>query len=288
MFYIEDGREHFYQWDTDRRLVVEDSTIKEVHFCNRTGDCSLVCEVYFHDNDFGGIYVANVPNILLQSDWKIRVFAYDGKHTRYDTSYEVKSRTKPADYVYTETEVLNYNTLSERVKAIEEKEVDVDLSNYYTKAETEDLVDSKTCPGSMKIEYQPGVMIDLDAIRAAYQNGTYIYLVGSHTFEYEEYSDLTGAYEKWTEKAHFSIPLIHIDIDPWTDLTSTLYFGGSDNLGNGVSLNVGMTGLMATLDINLDCKYLPGGVDGEHDYATMEEVEAAINEALGVIENGTY
>ena len=142
MFYIEDGREHFYQWDTDRRIVVEDQSIKEVHFCNRTGDCSLVCEVYFHDNDFGGVYVANVPNILLQTDWKIRVYAYDGKHTRYDASYEVKSRTKPADYVYTETEVLNYNTLLDRIEAIEEKEVDVDLSNYYTKPEVDEIVEN--------------------------------------------------------------------------------------------------------------------------------------------------
>jgi hypothetical protein len=111
MFYIEDGREHFYQWDVDRRLVVEDPTIKEVHFCNRTDNCSLVCEVYFHDNDFGGIHVVNVPNILLQTDWKIRVYAYDGKHTKHDECFEVKTRTKPADYVYTETEIKNWEAL---------------------------------------------------------------------------------------------------------------------------------------------------------------------------------
>jgi hypothetical protein len=140
MFYIEDGREHFYQWDLDRRLVVEDETIKEVHFCNRTGDCSLVCEVYFHDNDFGGVYVVNVPNILLQSDWKIHVFAWDGKHTRYDACYEVKSRTKPSDYVYTETEVKNYDDLEARIKTLEEAEVDIDLSNYYTKEEVDNIV----------------------------------------------------------------------------------------------------------------------------------------------------
>lgn len=143
MFYIEDGREHFYQWDTDRRIVVEDPTIKEVHFCNRTGDCSLVCEVYFHDNDFGGVYVANVPNILLQTDWKIRVYAYDGKHTRYDASYEVKSRTKPADYVYTETEVLNYNTLLERIETLEENGGVADLTEIENKVtELGDMVDA--------------------------------------------------------------------------------------------------------------------------------------------------
>lgn len=123
MFYIEDGREHFYQWDTDRRLVVEDETITEVHFCNRTDNCSLVCEVYSHDNDFGGIRVVNVPNILLQTDWKIHVYAYDGKHTKHDECYEVKSRTKPTDYVYTETEVVVWEAFEKRVdEKIEEIE----------------------------------------------------------------------------------------------------------------------------------------------------------------------
>mgnify|MGYP007037154920 CR=1 FL=1 len=62
-----------------------------------------------------------MPNILLQTDWKIRVYAYDGAYTKHDECYEVKGRTKPADYVYTETEVLNYSTLLERIKELEEK-----------------------------------------------------------------------------------------------------------------------------------------------------------------------
>lgn len=113
MFYIEDGREYFYQWDADRRLVVEDPSIKEVHFCNRTGDCSLVCETYVDE----GVTVANVPNILLQTDWKIRVYAYDGKHTKHDDCFEVKGRTKPADYIYTETEVITVESAIEQAIA---------------------------------------------------------------------------------------------------------------------------------------------------------------------------
>ncbi len=111
MFKIYDGREHFYQWDLDRKLIVEDPTIKEVHFCNRTDDCSLVCETYVED----GVTLANVPNILLQTDWKIHVYAYDGSYTKHDECYEVKSRTKPADYEYTETEILNWSRIEERV-----------------------------------------------------------------------------------------------------------------------------------------------------------------------------
>lgn len=115
MFSIYDGRESFYQWDLDRKLVVEDSSIKEVHFCNRTDDCSLVVETYAED----GLTLANVPNILLQSDWRINVYAYDGKATKHSATFGVISRTKPSDYVYTETEVKSYEDLEKRVEHLE-------------------------------------------------------------------------------------------------------------------------------------------------------------------------
>ena len=115
MFKIEDGRESFYQWDLNRRLIVEDSQVKEVHFCNRTDNCSLVCETFVED----GITLVNVPNMLLQNNWKIRVYAYDGEYTKHEKRYDVVSRTKPADYVYTETEIKNYDALEARVYALE-------------------------------------------------------------------------------------------------------------------------------------------------------------------------
>lgn len=96
MFKISDGREYFYQWDLNRQLIVADSTIKEVHYCNRTDDCSLVVDV--KDG------LADVPNLILQQSFDIRVFAYDGNATRYEQVFKVKPRTKPADYIYTETE----------------------------------------------------------------------------------------------------------------------------------------------------------------------------------------
>ena len=115
MFKIYDGRDKFYQWDLDRKLIVAAAAIKEVHFCNRTDNCSLVCETYVED----GLTLVNVPNVLLQTDWKIHVYAYDGLYTKYDDCFEVVSRTKPADYIYTETEVKRYEDLEERVAMLE-------------------------------------------------------------------------------------------------------------------------------------------------------------------------
>lgn len=162
MFKIYDGRESFYQWDLDQQLVVADSTIPEVHFCNRTDECSLVCETYVVD----GLTLVNVPNILLQDSWDINVYAYDGKATKHSARFEVKRRTKPSDYVYTETEIKNYDDLEKRVSQIEENgisdaavekaveeyleehDIKVDLTGYATEEYVEAAV--------KEIELTPG------------------------------------------------------------------------------------------------------------------------------------
>ena len=113
MFSIYDGRSSFYQWDLDRKLIVNDSTIKQVHYCNKTSDCSLVCDVY----EENGKLIADVPNILLQTDWKINVYGYDSNYTKYSACFDVVKRSKPADYIYTETECYTVeNAVDEAIK----------------------------------------------------------------------------------------------------------------------------------------------------------------------------
>ena len=122
MFTIYDGREYFYQWDLDRKLIVYDETIKEVHFCNKTDDCSLVCEVYTE----GALRLVNVPNILLQDNWRINVYAYDENYTKYSKTFDVKSRSKPADYIYTEKELLKWEQLEGRLESVEQAQIELE------------------------------------------------------------------------------------------------------------------------------------------------------------------
>ena len=119
MFSIFDGRKHFYQWDTGQRLIVNKNVCSEVHFCNGMDTCALVCEIY----EENGQRLVDVPNILFQSADIIRVFAvvrgHNGKHTRRSQAFVVLDRTKPADYVYTETEVKDYADLESRISRLE-------------------------------------------------------------------------------------------------------------------------------------------------------------------------
>lgn len=165
MFILRDGRTELFQWDIDRQLIVEDPTIGEVHFCNRTTDQSLVVEVKEED----GLRVANIPNILLQSPWDIRAYAYcTDCYTKVEKIFKVKARTKPSDYAYTETEIKSYEYLEAKLTEIEEKgfseetvQEAVDehfeknpIQLYFTEDEEGNVVASiDTIPDSEEYEY---------------------------------------------------------------------------------------------------------------------------------------
>lgn len=171
MFKILDGRSEFYQWDLDRQLIIEDATVNEVHFCNRTDDCSLVCEVY----ELDGLRVADVPNILLQDNWRINVYAYDSNYTKFCEQFDVLKRSKPADYIYTETEIKNYDELAARVdeiekngiseeavsgaieKYLEENDIRVDLTGYATETYVNEKIEQiELTPGPAGPQGEPG------------------------------------------------------------------------------------------------------------------------------------
>ena len=151
MFKILDGRDELFQWDINRQIIVSDASIDAVHYSNRTDDSALVVEV----KEKNGLRVADIPNILLQESWDINVYGYcDGYYTKQAARIKVNPRTKPESYVYTETEVLNYNTVMEKVNTIEnnigeavndyliKNPVVVDLSNYYTKSQVDAAIDT--------------------------------------------------------------------------------------------------------------------------------------------------
>lgn len=158
MFEILDGRSEFYQWDSDRQIIVKDESITQLHFCNRTDDCSLCVSV---ENG-----IANVPNVLLQDSWNIKVYGFDKNYTKHCETFKVVGRSKPSDYIYTETEVKNYEDLKNRVDEIEKNgisderigtalesyleenpiEVEVDLSDYATTEYVDEAVENIQIP----------------------------------------------------------------------------------------------------------------------------------------------
>lgn len=106
MFKIYNGRTSFYQWDSNQKLIIEDPSILEVHFCNGTGDCSLVCKVYDED----GARVVNVPNQSLQESFNLKVYGFTGDYTMFSEVFKVLPRSKPDNYLYEELGTFEWYT----------------------------------------------------------------------------------------------------------------------------------------------------------------------------------
>ena len=121
MMFIYDGRPCFYQWDTNQKITSPNFEVgDEIHFFNIKQKNAIVVLAYRLEDKV----VADVPNILLQSSYSITAYRYVYESTIEECTFTVTQRAKPDDYVYTETEILSYATLDERVRNLENSEID--------------------------------------------------------------------------------------------------------------------------------------------------------------------
>lgn len=107
-----------YQWDLDRKVKIippEGVEVDEVHFAHPNDKDALVVKIYSENNEL----VADVPNILLQEALYIDAYLVGGDQTICRKILTVVQRPKPKDYVYTETEILRYESLEKRIAALE-------------------------------------------------------------------------------------------------------------------------------------------------------------------------
>ena len=117
MLTLNDGRSELWQWDTGRTLTV-DADCSQVHFSNKVFGRSIDVDVV--DG------VAIVPDILLQTDKDLNVWAFVGTaengYTKISKTFKVNRRNKPADYVFTPPEQTTLAELSVRLDRIEESQ----------------------------------------------------------------------------------------------------------------------------------------------------------------------
>lgn len=242
-FKIVDGREHFYQWDLNRQIIVDDPAIKEVHFCNRMDNCSLVVEV---ENG-----IANVPNILLQNSFDIRVFAYDGHATLFDKVFEVKARTKPSDYAYTETEVKRLEDVEEKLtKEIDERLKEIESGLITDGFATKDYVD----------EAVSNVSVDLSGYaKESYVDEAIAQVVSEHETDLVEYAKKTDIPD--VSKFITSIPSEYITE---SELNAKGYLTQHQDISGKADVNHTHTGYAKT--------------NHTHDMADVNGLQLAISE----------
>ena len=118
-----------YQWDKNRQLKIDSidpTTNFTIHCCHKDDLQALIVEPILKED---GIFV-NIPNILLQESDIIRVYVVVEEDTIYDTSFFVKARPKPDDYIYEETEILSVQTLVDRGVEEAKKYGDKNLNDH--------------------------------------------------------------------------------------------------------------------------------------------------------------
>ena len=110
MFAIANERKSLWQWDLNQQLTVA-GDCTEVHYLDRGAPSTLTVEV--KDGK------ADIPNILLQKAGRLVVYAYiidaQDHHTKVCETFGIAPRPKPAEYVYTETEVKTWNDLQSQI-----------------------------------------------------------------------------------------------------------------------------------------------------------------------------
>ena len=111
-----------YQWDINRQLLIDSAELGSdfvIHCCYAEDSNAPVVEPKMVEDKV----LVNIPNNLLQRHGHLRVYVVTEGDTVYDATFYVMARPKPDDYVYTETEVLSYVSLSKRMDEFEKNGV---------------------------------------------------------------------------------------------------------------------------------------------------------------------
>ena len=110
MLTLNDGRSELWQWDTGRTLTV-DTDCSQVHFSNKVFGRSI--DVNVADG------VAIIPDVLLQTDNDLNVWAFSGTaengYTKISKTFKVNRRNKPADYVFTPTDQMTLQMIQRQI-----------------------------------------------------------------------------------------------------------------------------------------------------------------------------
>ena len=95
---LDDGRTELWQWDTGRKIVVDDNSVSEVHY-SKYGSTQAITRPVINRK-------AWIPNYLLQDTHDVTVYAYSGSiengYTMAEKTFNVAKKPKPANYVETE------------------------------------------------------------------------------------------------------------------------------------------------------------------------------------------
>ena len=123
MIRLESNKSVLYQWDLNMRVILTNVPAgTEVHYSNASYNMDENCITVVSYSENGCVY-ADIPNKILQTSGVVLAYIYiqdeDKAWTEFETEILVLPRKKPADYVYTETEIKTFESLEKRIESLE-------------------------------------------------------------------------------------------------------------------------------------------------------------------------
>ena len=113
---LDDGRTELWQWDTGRKIIVDDKSVSEVHYSKYSSTQAITREVINGK--------AEIPNFLLQDTHAVTAYAYSGSiengYTMAEKTFNVVKKPKPANYVETEEDKAILAKLKEEIGDLSE------------------------------------------------------------------------------------------------------------------------------------------------------------------------
>lgn len=110
------------QWDLNRTVLLDEAGT--VYFASLNSEISYGVDSRIENESI----VADIPNILLQQNVGIVVWQKLTTGEIEKVYFYVEGRPKPQDYVYTETEIRDFDFLSKRVDELTEEIADIQLT----------------------------------------------------------------------------------------------------------------------------------------------------------------
>lgn len=135
---LDDGRTELWQWDTGRKIVVDDKSVSEVHYSKYSSTQAITREVINGK--------AEIPNFLLQDTHAITVYAYSGSiengYTMAEKTFNVIKKPKPANYVETDEyyEYAPKSIAGYGVKYIAEGYIGENLNEFICTTSSEEVI----------------------------------------------------------------------------------------------------------------------------------------------------
>lgn len=190
---LDDGRTELWQWDTGRKIVVDDKSVSEVHYSKYSSTQAITRKVI--DGK------AEIPNFLLQDTHAVTVYAYSGSiengYTMAEKTFDVAKKPKPANYVETEEDKAILAKLKAEIgdlTSLQTNAKDNLVATINEVAESGGIFEINAESGSLISDYVYQVTLDktYDEIDAAFNSGKTQIVILDNRYRFPVIDTATG------------------------------------------------------------------------------------------------